>query len=157
MEAIHVPVQIDTLRVRMRHIRESRHLTLVEAASLSKGRISAIALGSYERGDRSVSAQQLITIAEIYQIPVTDLFAEPIAYMSENRVSFDIRKLLTTDDPAARKIAGVIRNVAKMRGDWNGEVLSLRSQDINSFMLFTGLDVGEINATLRMYGVARSK
>ena len=50
METIHAQTQIQTLHTRMRLIRESRHLTLIEAAKLSKGQISAIALGSYERG-----------------------------------------------------------------------------------------------------------
>lgn len=68
METIHAQTQIETLHMRMRLIRESRHLTLIQAAKLSKGRISAIALGSYERGDRSVSALKLITIANLYEV-----------------------------------------------------------------------------------------
>ena len=47
METIHAQTQMATLHTRMRLIRESRHLTLNQAAKLSKGQVSAIALGSY--------------------------------------------------------------------------------------------------------------
>jgi len=74
METIHAQTQIETLQTRIRLIRESRHLTLTQAAKLSKGQITAIALGSYERGDRSVSARKLITIANVDVVPISELF-----------------------------------------------------------------------------------
>jgi transcriptional regulator with XRE-family HTH domain len=120
----------------MRHIRESRHLTLVQAARLSKGEISAIALGSYERGDRSVSANKLILIANLYQVPISELFELQPNFMPEERISIDVRKILTTTNPVAHAITEVLRNIARMRGDWNGEVISLRGQDINNFHVF---------------------
>ncbi|MDE3227754.1 MAG: helix-turn-helix transcriptional regulator, partial [Acidobacteriota bacterium] len=55
--------EIEQLCTRLRLIRESKNLTLAQAASLSRGAISAIALGSYERGDRSISATKLIQIS----------------------------------------------------------------------------------------------
>jgi transcriptional regulator with XRE-family HTH domain len=101
-------------------------------------------LGSYERGDRAVSANKLILIAELYSVPVTELFAPNEVYMSETRVSVDIRKILTTTNPVAQKLAEVIRNIARMRGDWNGEVISLRALDLNNLLVFTGLSVQQI-------------
>jgi hypothetical protein len=77
--------------------------------------------------------------------------------MSESRVSIDIRKILTTTNPAAQKVAEVVRNIARMRGDWNGEVISLRTQDLNSLLLFTGLTVEHIQEVLQEYSISRSK
>ena len=157
METIHAQTQIETLSTRMRLIRESRHLTLVQAARLSKGQISAIALGSYERGDRAVSARKLITIANLYQVPISELFEAPRNFMPEEQVSIDVRKILTTSNPVAQKITEVLRNIARMRGDWNGEVISLRGQDINNFQVFTGLTPEEIKEVIAEYRFPRSK
>ena len=157
MTSIHAQSQIENLYTRLRLIRESRHLTLVQAAKLSQGQISAIALGSYERGDRSVSASKLIAIANLYDVPVAELFEAPKKYMVEARISIDIRKILMTSNPEAQKIMQVIRNIARMRGDWNGEVISLRAHDINNFEVFTGLTGDEIQKVIREYGFPRSK
>jgi transcriptional regulator with XRE-family HTH domain len=141
----------------MRLIRESRHLTLIEAAKLSKGQISAIALGSYERGDRSVSDRKLIAIANLYEVPISDLFEAPQNFLPEERISIDLRKILTTSNPSAQKITEVLRNIARMRGDWNGEVISLRAQDLKNFQVFTGLRTEEIKKVITEYGFPRSK
>ena len=157
METIHAQTQIETLQTRIRHIRESRHLTLTQAARLSKGQVSAIALGSYERGDRSVSAQKLITIANLYEVPISELFEAPRSFMPEERISIDLRKILMTSNPVAQKITEVLRNIARMRGDWNGEVISLRAQDISNFQVFTGLSADEIKQVIADYKFPRSK
>jgi transcriptional regulator with XRE-family HTH domain len=157
METIHAQTQIETLTIRLRLLRESRHLTLSQVARLSKGQISAIALGSYERGDRSVSASKLIMIANLYQVPISELFEPPQNFMPEERISIDVRKILTTSDPVAQKITEVLRNIARMRGDWNGEVISLRAQDINNFHIFTGLTNEEIEVVIADYKFPRSK
>ena len=157
METIHAQTQIETLQTRMRLIRESRHLTLTQAAKLSKGQITAIALGSYERGDRSVSARKLITIANLYEVPISELFEAPRNFMSEERISIDLRKILTTSNPVAQKITEVLRNIARMRGDWNGEVISLRAQDISNFQVFTGLSAEQIKQVIADYQFPRSK
>ena len=157
METIHAQTQIETLQTRMRLIRESRHLTLTQAAKLSKGQITATALGSYERGDRSVSARKLITIANLYEVPISELFEPAHNFMSEERISIDLRKILTTSNPVAQKITEVLRNIARMRGDWNGEVISLRAQDISNFQVFTGLSADQIKQVIADYQFPRSK
>jgi len=157
METIHAQTQIETLHTRMRLIRESRHLTLNQAAKLSKGKISAIALGSYERGDRSVSAHKLIMIANLYEVPISELFEAPRGFLPDERISIDLRKILLTTDPAAQKLTQVLRNIARMRGDWNGQVISLRAQDVNSFQVFTGLTAEEITTVIAEYQFPRSK
>ena len=157
METIHAQIQIETLNTRMRLIRESRHLTLVQAAKLSKGQMSAIALGSYERGDRAVSARKLITIANLYEVPISELFEAPRNFMPEERISIDIRRILSTSNPAAQKFTEVLRSIARMRGDWNGEVISLRGQDVNNFQVFTGLTTEQIQQAVQDYKFPRSK
>lgn len=157
METIHAQSQIETLQTRMRQIRESRNLTLIQVGKLSRGTISAIALGSYERGDRSVSARKLIAIAQLYEIPIAELFEAPRKYMAEERISIDIRKILATTHPSAQKFLEVLRNIARMRGDWNGEVISIRAQDIKYFQVFSDFTTEELNLLITEYGFPRSK
>ena len=157
METIYARSQIQALHKRLRQLRESRRLTLAQVASLSQGEISAIALGSYERGDRSISANKIIHIAQLYSVPVSELFAPTKTYMSENRTTIDIRKILTTTNPSAQKVAEVVRNIARMRGDWNGEVISLRALDLNSFLVFSGLSAEQVQEVITEYSMTRSK
>jgi len=157
MTTIYPQPRIENLYACMRLIRESRNLTLVQAAKLSNGEISAIALGSYERGDRSVSARKLLTIARLYEVPISELFEAQQKYMTQERVSLDLRKLLTGADPIAKRISDVIRNIARMRGDWNGEVISLRASDVNNLEIFTGLSAAEIKKAMDEFGFPRSK
>jgi hypothetical protein len=77
--------------------------------------------------------------------------------MPEERISIDLRKILTTSNPIAQKITEVLRNIAQMRGDWNGEVISLRAQDISNFQVFTGLSTAEIKQAIADYQFPRSK
>ena len=44
-----------------------------------------------------------------------------------------------------------------MRGDWNGEIISLRSQDITNMEIFTEIPPETIQEMLLTYGFPRSK
>ena len=96
-------------------------------------------------------------IANLYEVPISELFEAPRNFMPDERISIDLRKILLTSSPIAQKITEVLRNIARMRGDWNGEVISLRSQDINSFQVFTGLTAEEIKTVIAEYQFPRSK
>ena len=104
-----------------------------------------------------MSASKLIVIANLYDVPVAELFETPKKYLTEERISIDIRKILMSSNPEAQKITQVIRNIARMRGDWNGEVISLRAHDINNLEVFTALTADQIQKVIREYGFPRSK
>ena len=104
-----------------------------------------------------MSARKLIAIAQLYEIPISELFEAPKQYLSEERISIDIRKILTTSTSAGQRITEVVRNIARMRGDWNGEVISLRANDTKNFEIFSGLTIEEIQKTISEYGFPRSK
>ena len=136
---------------RLRAVREALGLTLSQVAVLSSGAISAIALGSYERGDRSISATKVLEIAKIYKIPVSELFEQPQKMVGNKRVVIDYRKLSNDDDPIAQPLLNVINKIACIRRDWNGELISLRESDIASLQIFTLLTGDEINLILKNY------
>lgn len=149
--------EVDQLCTRLRLIRESRNLTLAEASALSRGAISAIALGSYERGDRSISATKLIEISHMYGVPVSELFSAPDKSVSQQRISVDLRKLRVNGDVISRRFSEVIEQVVRLRRDWNGEVISLRAGDLQNLQTFTGFNVEEIEHIAREYVFPRVK
>jgi transcriptional regulator with XRE-family HTH domain len=86
---MNIELELETLAQRIRQIREAQGLTLQQVSARSKGRISAIALGSYERGDRSISAKKILEIAEIYAIPAGEFFTPTQQGLEAGRVVID--------------------------------------------------------------------
>jgi transcriptional regulator with XRE-family HTH domain len=136
---------------RLRSVREAKCLTLSQVAAMSSGSISAIALGSYERGDRTISAGKVLELAKIYKIPVYELFEQPQKMIGNKRVVIDYRKLSSDKDPSAQSLLNVINKIASIRRDWNGELISLREGDIASLQIFTLLTTDQIQQMLKNY------
>ena len=77
--------------------------------------------------------------------------------MEPTRIVFDLRKIRPSTHSEAAKIAQVLTEIAKLRGDWNGEIISIRASDITSLSLFTGLSTAEIQSCVAEYSIPRSK
>jgi hypothetical protein len=55
-------------------------------------------------------------------------------------LTFDLRKLrqsIATSDQFSSQVYGLLNWIARKREDWNGEILSLRSGDIDTLMILT--------------------
>ena len=65
-----------TLGARLRAIRTQQGLSLHGVEEKSRGRWKAVVVGSYERGDRSVTVQKLAELAEFYGVPVSELLPQ---------------------------------------------------------------------------------
>jgi transcriptional regulator with XRE-family HTH domain len=155
------PMSIDNelvaLQSRLRAVRVSKGLTLSQVSLQSKGSISAIALGSYERGDRSLSTQKLFEISQIYGIPVVELLSSPSKGIDSGRVIIDLKKLSINQDSSTEAPLKIIQRIAAMRHDWNGEVISLRSTDVTLLKIFADYSEEEIATFLQNFALARLK
>ena len=155
------PMSIDNelvaLQSRLRAVRVSKGLTLSQVSLQSKGSISAIALGSYERGDRSLSTQKLFEISQIYGVPVVELLSSPSKGIDSGRVIIDLRKLSINQDSSTEAPLKIIQRIAAMRHDWNGEVISLRSTDVTLLKIFADYSEEEIATFLQNFALARLK
>ena len=149
--------ELVALQSRLRAIRVSKGLTLAQVSSQSKGSISAIALGSYERGDRSLSTQKLFEISQIYGVPVAELLSPPDKGLDTGRVIIDLRKLSLNQDSSTEAPLKIIQRIAAMRHDWNGEVISLRSTDVTLLKIFAAYSEEEIRTFLKNFALARLK
>jgi transcriptional regulator with XRE-family HTH domain len=152
-----IDTELETLHNRLRQIRESQGLTLQQVSIRSKGQISAIALGSYERGDRSISARKILQIAQLYNVPVTELFTPAEKSLQAGRVVIDLRRLNQTEDPMGKQLLIVLKRIIAMRRDWNGEVISLREGDISNLQTFAHFSTRELSLALERFTLTRLK
>lgn len=133
---------------RLREIRISRALSLADVEVASNRKIRAVVLGSYERGDRALSVNKAIVIAEFYGLPLSYLLEPPtLACAVPKALVVDLRhvRALTAapsaigkNSPLMRTIITFLSGVVALRNDWNGEVLSLRSTDLTHLALAIG-------------------
>ena len=125
-----------TLGARLRAIRTQQGLSLHGVEEKSRGRWKAVVVGSYERGDRSVTVQKLAELAEFYGVPVSELLPGD-----------------STPTPLARYIA----TIQSQRGDYNGRVLSVRQEDLRSLAVIYDKSPADLTEELINWGVLDSE
>src|SRR5947209_1021842 len=64
------------LGARLRSIREQRGWSLHDVQVASHGRFSGSAVGTYERGERSISVRRLSELATLYRVPLDQFLPE---------------------------------------------------------------------------------
>ena len=128
---------------RLKQIRRQQGLTLKQIEIKSRGKWKAVVIGSYERGTRSLSVAKAEELANFYGVPLSAFFTEReqnAEHTLTDGLTFDLRKLrqsLTTPDDFSSQVYGLLSWIARKREDWNGEILSLRSGDIDTLMILT--------------------
>jgi len=124
---------------KIKEVRRARGWTLSEFEARSSGAVKAVVLGSYERGTRSINLHKLEIIARTFDVPVTYLLIGSNHYSQiDHQIMIDIRRVreLKTNGPIERFFG----HIAVKRGDWNGEILTLRNSDIDSLALISESD-----------------
>jgi transcriptional regulator with XRE-family HTH domain len=136
---------------KLREIRRVRKWTLKDFENASDGEIKDVVLGSYERGSRSISVSRLNTIAQIYDVPIEVFFGKnQTAHLGHNAqtIVIDLRKLRETNErnhaPVLLSVREFTSGVARMRQDWNGEILSLRNADITFLAIMASVSTVEL-------------
>ena len=141
MTDMNTQITIQQVSARLRAIRISRSLSLSDVEALSKGGLKAVVLGSYERGARTLSVKRAITIAALYDVPLSQLFTEelPVEVISAERTVIDLRAVNKRAHDATHPsyenyllLARLAQRVVRSRQDWNGEVLSIRQSDMET-------------------------
>lgn len=117
----------------IRELRKKRGLTLKECEELSQGRFKAVVMGSYERGTRAISLERLQEIADFYVVPIQYFFGSDSSKVVERIFTFDLRRMKNSGytEEGFERVKALLSHFITMRGDWNGEVLSIRQGDGN--------------------------
>jgi transcriptional regulator with XRE-family HTH domain len=130
-----------TISARIRAHRKARSLTLSDIERLSNGSIKAVVMGSYERGMRAISLVRAIELADLFEMPISELLGDPTRpnYAELPFQRFDLRQVgrLTdsVQDQKVMQLHNYLAAIAQRRGDWNGEILTLRATDLDTLTL----------------------
>ncbi|MDP8978455.1 MAG: transcriptional regulator [Actinomycetota bacterium] len=144
---------------RLRAIRQQQGLTLQQVEEMSRGRWKAVVVGSYERGDRAVSVAKLAEISRFYNVPVSELLPKeedevPPPRTTPSRIRLDLRELARQDlDPELRPVSRFAHTIQLQRGDFNGNVLTIRGEDLRALSVIYGTGPEDLMVRLDEEGV----
>jgi transcriptional regulator with XRE-family HTH domain len=149
----------DRLGQRLRAVRTQQDLTLQQVEERSEGKWKAVVIGAYERGDRAISAAKLADLADFYGVPVSELMptteadaATPEASSDTPHVVLDLTKLEGTSE-GLETISRYALTIQRQRGDYNGRVLTLRSDDVRALSAVLGMSADDLVGRLESEGV----
>ena len=127
---------------RLRSIRRQRGFSLQDVQRVSEGEFKAAVLGAYERGERSLSVPRLHRLAGYYGVPVVQLLPpEPAAMVVDperETVTIDLARLGELDGPEGDMIERFLASIQMERQDFNGKVLTVRSDDLRQLTRMIG-------------------
>ena len=137
-------ITASSVNQKLREIRRSRSLSLRDVEILSNSAIKAVVLGSYERGSRTLSVKRVIALANLYEVPVSELFGavSQSGPSSFPKLLLDLRlaRLRASNrehhfNALYQDLLPLLEKIVHSRQDWNGEVISLRESDLQVIAL----------------------
>lgn len=150
----------DDVGERLRNIRTRLQLSLQDVERTSKGKWKAAVVGSYERGDRNISASRLCELADFYGVPASEVLPDDGSSPHRERQGGAIVLDLESLERVGHQFTGVVRYVESIqvqRGDYNRTLLSVRSDDIRSLAVIEDLPPESLLEGLRRTGVIVSE
>jgi transcriptional regulator with XRE-family HTH domain len=129
-----------TVGDRLRNVRLQKGVSLHEVELASQQEFKASVLGAYERGERSISVPRLERLARFYGVPVDHLLprgdseraSAAAASQGPLKVRIDLTRLNQVDAPESAVLQRYVSLVQMQRGDFNGRMLTIRSDDLRA-------------------------
>jgi len=125
---------------RLRIIRKSKGWSLQDVELHSNGKWKAVVIGSYERADRAISLKKAVSLMEFYQVPITELFPEASPQVADRSLSLNLHKLSKIETSTAQSLRKFTKSIGDRRKDWNGQLLTIRANDLQFLALLLGMD-----------------
>lgn len=138
----------DDLGARLRAVRTMQGLTLADVEERSGGAWKAVVVGSYERGDRSVTVARLSELAAFYSVPISHLLPSSGNGDERDRVTVDL-VALEHAGPEFHTLLRYVRRIQQERGDYNGRMLTLRLDDLRTVATAEGDDPDSLLERMR--------
>ncbi len=126
------------LGVKLRRIRRQQGLSLKDVERKSNGQWTAMVVGSYERADRAVTVTKLVELADFYGIPVSDLLPDPwisVPPPAATAIVLDLQRLRELPTEHSALLARYVSTIEHQRGDYNGQILSIRGEDLRTLAI----------------------
>jgi transcriptional regulator with XRE-family HTH domain len=158
---------------RLRTVRRQKRLSLQAVEKASRLEFKASVLGAYERGERTISVPRLQRLARLYRVPVDQLLppdaAEPpsagrgVAFHSNGdnpdkpfKIAVDLIRLSEVQGPERELLRRFLASVQVQRQDFNGEVLTIRSEDLRVMASMLGQNLTTLLKRLEELGLLRA-
>jgi transcriptional regulator with XRE-family HTH domain len=149
---------------RLRAVRRQKRLSLQAVAAASEQEFKASVLGAYERGERAISVPRLQRLARLYDVPVEQLLPEAVREagvgarptrepVSSGRVSIDLSAVKSATGELAAALQRFVMTIQVERQDFNGQVLTIRSDDLRVIGATFGMSVADMVLTLDSLGL----
>jgi transcriptional regulator with XRE-family HTH domain len=144
-------------------VRRQKRLSLQAVAAASNQEFKASVLGAYERGERAISVPRLQRLARLYDVPVEQLLPEAVRDAglpgatrepsATGRVSIDLLAAKAASGELASALQRFVASIQVERQDFNGQVLTVRSDDLRVIGATFGMSVEQIVSTLGSLGL----
>lgn len=140
---------------RLRRVRSQQGLSLQDVERRSEGQWKAAVVGSYERGDRNISASRLCELAEFYGVAPSEILPTDDVQRPVERsrgLVLDLERL----DGAPDRFSGVRRyceSIQLQRGDYNRQLLSIRAEDVRAMAIIMDCGPEDLVDDLRVSGI----
>ncbi|MEX2100207.1 MAG: transcriptional regulator [Acidimicrobiia bacterium] len=149
---------------RLRAIRRQKGLSLHDVEARSKQEFKASVLGAYERGERAISVSRLIRLAELYRVPADQLLPRgahdvdldidlSATEASVEGFTIDLVRLHEIDDADAAVVARYAATIQLQRQDFNGQMLTIRHDDLRVLAAVMGRSPDELGSRLEQLGL----
>jgi transcriptional regulator with XRE-family HTH domain len=135
------------LGIRLRAIRTQQGMSLQAVERKSDGKWKAVVVGSYERGDRSVSVSRLAELSDFYGVPINELLpggrSAPARGEEFPRLVLDLAALQQLDEDRAGPLRRFVSTIQVERGDFGNRIMSLRAEDLRALAIMYDRPVDE--------------
>jgi len=148
---------------RLRAIRRQKGLSLHDVEARSNQEFKASVLGAYERGERAISVPRLLRLAELYRVPADQLLPRSThdvdidltdsTPMAAESFTIDLVRLHEIDDADAAVIARYAATIQLQRQDFNGQMLTIRSDDLRVLAAVMGRSPEDLGSRLDELGL----
>lgn len=142
------PAYARSVGERLRDIRRQQRLSLQAVEERSGREFKASVLGAYERGERIISVLRLQRLAALYGVPVDQLLprdsgpgrsdstaaaaAEGPTDMEPVTIDLSRLEALDAQVPERDILQRYVAMITLQRGDFNGRVITVRSEDVRA-------------------------
>jgi transcriptional regulator with XRE-family HTH domain len=153
---------------RLRAVRRQKRLSLQAVEAASSQEFKASVLGAYERGERAISVPRLQRLARLYDVPVDQLLPDDVPVPTESRaapnggrparggsVRINLTALRDAPGEQAMALRRFLSAIQVERQDFNGEVLTIRADDLRVIGATFGLGTQDMLASLDKLGVVQ--
>jgi transcriptional regulator with XRE-family HTH domain len=140
---------------RLRAIRRQKRLSLQDVEASSELEFKASVLGAYERGERAISVPRLERLARFYSVPIDQLLPHDEMHGGADigtdgvfKLAIDLMKLNQLTGAPFETLQRFLRMVQVQRQDFNGRVITIRSDDHRAIAAMLDVPVEQVNSRL---------